>query len=204
MQVMDEDTRKLLGNAGCRENDEGRLLFYEELVQKALSSVPGRMVIYDRNVNVAVATVDAVPRLSPRLNCINVLDYKTREHRLCLLKDIVKAAKLCESLPNIDLAAGLGNHSDIPASQQAMETIKALTAGTGKPLAFIAHDEVEDEHIWNYLSDVAGGWEALSSKPFPVDLTGPYFPLKLGKEACRRLRFAARNRLPVACYTAIR
>jgi len=203
MQVMDDDTRKLLGNAGCRENDEGRLLFNEELVQEALSSVPGRMVIYDRNGKVAVDTADAVPRFSPGLNCINVLDYKTREHRLCLLKDIVEAARLCESLPNIDLAAGLGNPGDIPASEQAMETVKALVAGTFKPLAFIAHDEVEDEHIWNYLSGVAGGWEALASKPFALDLTGPFSPLGLGEEACRRLRFAARNRLPVVCYPAL-
>ena len=203
MQVMDDDTRKLLANAGCRVNEEGRFLFYEELVQKALSSVPGSMVIYDRNGKVAVDTADAVPRFSPGLNCINVLDYKTREHRLCLLKDIVETARLCESLPNIDLAAGLGNPSDIPASEQAIETVKALVAGTGKPLAFIAHDEVEDKHIWNYLSDVAGGWEALASKPFALDLTGPYSPLELGEEACRRLRFAARNRLPVVCYPAL-
>ncbi len=203
MHVMDQDTHKRLKEARCRESEEGYLLFDEELVGKALSTVPSKMVLYDRNGKVAVDTSGPAPHFSPGLNCINVLDYESGEHRLCCLDDIVKTARLCDRLPHIDLAAGLGNPSDLPASEQAMETVKAIVGETGKPLAFIAHDEVEDEQIWSYLAEVAGGWEALSAKPFALDLTGPYSPLELGEEACRRLRFAARHRLPVVCYPAL-
>jgi trimethylamine--corrinoid protein Co-methyltransferase len=203
MLVMDHDTREMLRRAGCRESDEGRFLFDEELIVTTLATVPSRMVLYDRTGMVAVDSAGPRPHFSPGLNCVNVLDYRTGEHRLCKLKDIQETARLCDRLPNIDLAAGLGNPSDLPASEQAMATVQALAEGTHKPLAFIAHDEVEAEQIWRYLADLAGGWDALSAKPFALDLTGPGSPLELGEEACRRLRLAAHYRLPVVCYPAL-
>jgi trimethylamine--corrinoid protein Co-methyltransferase len=101
------------------------------------------------------------------------------------------------------MSSGLGNPSDVEPSKQALETVKAIVDESVKPLPFIAHDEVEDEEIWGYLAGVAGGWDALAEKPFALDLTGPYSPLELGQEACRRLRHAARRRLPVVCYPAM-
>ncbi len=201
--VMDRDTRDMLRRAGCRESAEGYLLFNKELIDRTLDSVPSSMVLYDRNGQVAVDTSSPRPHFGPGLNCINVLDYRTGEHRLCSLKDIQETARLCDRLPNIDLAAGLGNPSDIPPSEQAMATVRALAEETLKPLAFIAHDEIEAEQIWSYLAELVGGWEALAARPFALDLTGPRSPLELGEEACRRLCFAARHRLPVVCYPAL-
>ncbi len=201
--VMDQDTRQMLKGAGCRESEEGYLLFDEALVEKSLASVPDRMLIYDRNGEVAVDSGGGHPHFSPGLNCIDILDYRTGEHRSCTLKDVQETAKLCDRLANIDLVANLGNPNDLPASEQAMASVQALANATRKPLAFIAHDEVEAQEIWNYLADLAGGWDAFSAKPFALDLTGPRSPLELGEEACRRLRFAASRNLPVVCYPAL-
>ncbi len=203
MAVLDHDTRKMLKKAGCRENDKGYLLFDEALIERTVATVPSKMVLYNRNGEVAVDSGGVCPYFSPGLNCVHILDHRSGEHRLCRLKDIKETARLCDRLPNIDLAAGLGNPSDIPPPEQAMATVQALAEGTSKPLAFIGHDEVEVEQIWRYLAGLAGGWEALSARPFALDLTGPSSPLKLGEEACRRLRFAAHRRLPVVCYPAL-
>ena len=203
MMVKDLDTRRMLQKAGCGESEDGYLHFEEQLVHKAINSVPEKMVLYDRNGDVAIDSADALPHFAPGLNSINILDHRSVEHRLYTLKDIEETARLCDRLPNIDMAAGLGNPSDLPASEQAMATVKALTEGTRKPLAFIAHDEKEDEEIWSYLAELAGGWDRLAEKPFALDLTGPYSPLELGEEACRRLKFCARHRLPVVCYPAL-
>jgi trimethylamine--corrinoid protein Co-methyltransferase len=201
--VADAGTRRLLRQAGCREAADGYLRLGEELVRKALESVPAGMILYDRQGRVAVDTGGPRPCFAPGLNCVSVLDHATGAHRLCLLKDIEETARLCDRLPNIDLAAGLGNPSDVTAAEQAMATVQALARHTLKPLAFIAHDEREDEAIWGHLAELAGGWTRLADRPFALDLTGPYSPLQLGEEACRRLRFAARRRLPVVCYPAL-
>jgi trimethylamine--corrinoid protein Co-methyltransferase len=203
MGVRDEDTRKRLLQAGCREAEDGYLLFPEELVDRCVSSIPNRFVLWNRNGEPAVDTRHRIPHFAPGLNCITIYDHRTDTHRECLLRDVREAARVCERLENFDMASGLGNPSDVEPSKQALETVKAIVDESVKPLPFIAHDEVEDEEVWNYLAEVAGGWDALAEKPFALDLTGPYSPLELGEEACRRLRHAARRRLPVVCYPAM-
>lgn len=203
MDVRDADTRRDLLRAGCREAGGGYLLFPETVIQRALESIPERVVLYRRDGRAAVDTAAAAPCFAPGLNCINILDHRTGTHRECLLSDVREAARVCDRLANIDLATGLGNPADVAPERQAFETVKAIAAETEKPLAFIAHNEVEDEEVWAWLADLAGGWEALAERPFALDLTGPYSPLELGEEACRRLRHAARRRLPVVCYPAL-
>jgi trimethylamine--corrinoid protein Co-methyltransferase len=203
MDVRDADTRKQLLQAGCREDEEEYILFPDELVDRCLSTIADRFTLWDRNGELAVDTRDKVPHFAPGLNCITIYDHRTDTHRECLLRDVREAARVCQRLQNFDMASGLGNPSDVEPSEQALETVKAIVEQSVKPLPFIAHDEVEDEEIWNYLAEVAGGWDALAEKPSALDLTGPYSPLELGEEACRRLRHAARRRLPVVCYPAM-
>jgi trimethylamine--corrinoid protein Co-methyltransferase len=203
MKIPDEDTRAGLKDVGCREKDDGYITFPEDIVQKTLQTVPERMVLYDQNGNVAVDTKDPGPKFAPGLNCINVLDYKTGKIRSSTLDDIIQTARLCERLDNIDMAANLGNPNDLPTEDQAIESVRALVTHTRKPLAFIAHDAEEAIRIWEYLAEVAGGMEALSNKPFAIDLTGPTSPFIIKPEACKRLRFAARHRLPVVCYPCL-
>lgn len=200
MAVQDEGTRKLLKEKACKEGKDGYLLFEETLVQEALSAVPSKLVLYDREGRVAVDTGDAIPRFSPGTGCLNVLDYKTGKHRPCILEDIVQTARVCNQLPNIDLVLSLGSPNDVPPREEALKTVRAIVENTSKPLAFLAHDEVESDQVWAYLSEVAGGWETLAREPFALELTGPTSPLKLGEEACRRLQAAARRCVPVVCF----
>jgi trimethylamine--corrinoid protein Co-methyltransferase len=101
------------------------------------------------------------------------------------------------------MAANLGTPGDVPFEQQAMAAVNAVVENTVKPLPFIAHDDTEAQRIWNYLAETAGGWERFAAKPFALDLTGPTSPFALKQEACRRLRFAAKKKLPVVCYPAL-
>jgi trimethylamine--corrinoid protein Co-methyltransferase len=203
MDVRDSDTRKRLLQEGCREAEDENILFPEQLVDRCLSTIANRFTLYDRTGALAVDTRHQVPNFAPGLNCITIYDHRTDAHRECLLEDVREAARVCERLENFDMASGLGNPGDVEPSKQALETVKTVVDESVKPLPFIAHDEVEDEEIWNYLAEVAGGWDALAARPFALDLTGPYSPLELGEEACRRLRHAARRRLPVVCYPAM-
>jgi len=203
MDVRDLDTRKRLLQAGCREGEDEYILFPDDLVDRCLSTIADRFTLWNRNGDIAVDTRDTVPHFAPGLNCITIYDHRTDTHRECLLRDVREAARVCEQLDNFDMSSGLGNPSDVEPSKQALETVKAIVDESVKPLPFIAHDEVEDEEIWACLAEVAGGWDTLAEKPFALDLTGPYSPLELGEEACRRLRHAARRRLPVVCYPAM-
>lgn len=203
VRVDDEESRALLKAAGAREDAQGRLLLSEERVRRVLERVPRRLVLYDQDGNLAVDTSQRRPRFGLGINCLRTLDWRSGEQRSCTLADIRETARLCEKLPNVDLTASLGNPNDLPAAEQALAAVRALAEGSRKPLAYAAHDEVEDQAIWGWLAERAGGWQALAERPFALDLTGPHSPLHLGEEACRRLAFAARRRLPVVCYPAL-
>lgn len=203
MDVHDDETRKKLKDIGCQEGEDGYLIFPDVIVEKAISTVPLKVVLYDRNGNVAIDTEDTTPRFSPGIGCVDVLDHETGKHRPCVLQDIVKTACVCDKLPNIDLAAPLGSPRDVPPNKEAIQTVRAIVENTTKPLDFLGHNEIETAQVWQYLADVAGGWESLSRKPFAIDLTGATSPLRLGEEACRRLRFAASKCLPVVCFPAV-
>jgi len=203
MDVRDADTRARLKQEGCPEAEDGYILFPAELVDRCLSTIPESFRLFDRNGRKVIDTADELPHFAPGLNCITIYDHRSDSHRECLLRDVKEAARVCERLENLDMASGLGNPSDVEPSKQALETVKAIISESAKPFPFIAHDEVEDEEIWNHLADTAGGWNSLVDKPFALDLTGPYSPLELGGEACRRLRLTARRALPVVCYPAM-
>lgn len=202
--VADRDIRdNLIATHKCRDAGDGQLQFPPELVERALSSVPGNMTLYDRNGNLAVDTDDGIPRFSPGVNCVNVLDHTTGTHRSCGLQDIRNAGRVCEALQNIDVAMSLGYPADVDPEIEALESARALTETTRKPIGFTGHDEVKVEAIWSHLAEIAGGWDALAEKPCGLDLTGPLSPLRIGEETCRRLKFAAERYLPVVCYPAL-
>ncbi len=195
--------RWLIHDHGCREAEDGRVRFPEDLVERALETVPRRIRLYDRNGEMTVDTRDRTPKFCPGHNCVQVLDYETGEHRPASLGDIEKVGRVSEALPNLDALASLGYPSDVPAEEEALLTVQTLTAASRKPVVFTGHDEVEAEEIWTFLAGEAGGWDKLADKPCGLDLIGPVSPLKLGAETCRRIQFAARRMLPNVCYPAI-
>jgi len=201
--VMDEDTRKRLKDHGCREGDDGYILFNEEVVRHALTSVPPRMILYNRNNEIAIDTDAARPQFSSGVNCINFLDYKTGAHRPCVLADIRKSTRVCERLKHIDLVGSLGTPHDVPVQEEALVTVQTMLELTVKPVMFTAHDDAESNDIWSYCADIAGGLELLAEKPFALELTGPISPLTMDKELCRRLRYVARRSLPVVCFPGL-
>lgn len=203
IDIHDDETQKRLKDIGCRKGENGYFIFPAEVVEEAISTVPSKVVLYDRHGNVAIDTGDTTPRFSPGIACVNVLDYETGTLRACVLQDIVKTARLCDRLPNIDLVASLGSPSDVPPHQESIQIARSIVENTTKPLDFHGHNEIETAQVWQYLADVAGGWESLLGKPFAIELTGATSPLKLGEEACRKLRFAASKCLPVVCFPAV-
>lgn len=200
MDIHDEDTRKILKNKGCREADDGFLLFEPELVEDALSTVPDSMVIYDQNGEVAIDTNDDYTHFCPGHNSISTLDYQTGEIRDCTLQDISNTARVCDQLKNFDMVVSLGSPRDVDPEEESVATVKTIVEHTKKPVAFTGHDEDKVYRIWSHLAEVVGGWDQLSEKPIGLDLTGPTSPLKMGDEACQRLRHAASKHLPVVCY----
>ncbi len=192
----------LVRDHDCREGADGYVRIPPDLVNQAISTVPDAIRLYDQNGVLRVDTGGNTSNYVPGHNCVRILDHRTKTHRPCLLEDIGRTGRVCEQLPNLDMSCSLGYPSDVPAQEEAVLSLKALTTHCSKPAAFTAHDEVLSEKCWSYLADVSGGWNNLADKPIGLELLGPVSPLKLPDEFCMRVINCARWRVPLVCYPA--
>ena len=192
----------LVKQHGCRQGDDNYIHFPPDLIDKALSTVPDRIVLYDLNGKVRVDTSSKTSSFCPGHNCVRVLDFRTGELRPCLLEDVRETAKLCQQLPNIDMVCSLGYPSEVPPEDEVVETVRAMVDNCEKPCALLAHDEFIQERMMQVIADRVGGWNLMADKPVSIELMGPISPLKLPEELCERLINCARWRTPVVCYPA--
>ncbi|WP_166418292.1 trimethylamine methyltransferase family protein [Cochlodiniinecator piscidefendens] len=202
MLVEDVESRAMLVAAGCRE-DADRIYYTEDVIRRALETVPRAIRFYNQNGDFAFATDDEIARFGTAVNCVQVLDARTDEYRPCVLSDISDHGRVQEALTHIDIAAALGYPSDMNAEEEALASARALLDTTKKPIFFTGHDEHGVRKIWKEMGRRVGGMGNLADKPIGLDLVGPVSPLKLGGETCQRLIMAARLNLPVVCYPAI-
>ena len=198
-----EETRKsLLQDHGCRTNDNTYVRMPPELIDKALSTVPDRITLYDLNGNLRVDTNAKTSSYCPGHNCVRLLDHVTGELRPCTIEDIRTTARICEKLPNLDMVCTLGYPSDVPAEDEAVEATRAMLENSTKPAAILAHDEHIQERIASLAADVVGGKDNLADKPIILELMGPISPLRLPDEFCQRMINCARWHIPCVCYPA--
>ncbi|MGI9318873.1 MAG: trimethylamine methyltransferase family protein, partial [bacterium] len=192
----------LVRHHGCRQGADGYVRMPPDLVNLAISTVPDRIRLYDREGNLRVDTLSTTSSFCPGHNCVRILDYRNGELRPCTLADVRDTAKVCDQLPNIDMVCTLGYPSDIPVEDEVIESVRAMYENCSKPAALLAHDEEIQARMMGCIADIVGGWDRLAEKPVSVELMGPISPLKLPGELCMRLINCARWRVPVVCYPA--
>ncbi|MGI9464292.1 MAG: trimethylamine methyltransferase family protein, partial [Aestuariivirgaceae bacterium] len=194
--------RMLVEGHGCVVGDDGYVRMPPELVDRAISTVPDRIELFDLNGNLRVDTKSKVSSYCPGHNCVRLLDHETGHLRPCTLEDIRRTARVCEQLPNIDMVCTLGYPSDVAAEDEAVEATRAMVENSTKPAAILAHDEHIQEQIYSFLTEAVGGPNNFADKPVALELMGPISPLKLPDEFCMRIINCARWRMPVVCYPA--
>ena len=93
----------LLLDNGCKEQGD-RILFTEEVIEKALKTVPSNFNLYGRNGCDLV--IEMGKQKAYTQTCVgtpSVIDLETEEKRDATLKDLDDFAKLADALENIHL-----------------------------------------------------------------------------------------------------
>ncbi len=194
--------RHLLRAHQCVAGDNDYIRLPPDLVDRAITTVPRRIRLYDREGNLSVDTSSRDTSYCPGHNCVRVLDFRTGQLRPCTLADVRETARLCEQLPNIDMMCSLGYPSEIPPEDEVVETTKAMYDNCSKPAALLAHDDQIQQRMMDAVAERVGGWNRLADKPISIELMGPVSPLQLPAELCARLINCAHWRVPVVCYPA--
>lgn len=199
VEIHCEEALSLLKKAGCYIKGS-RVRIPSYLIKKALSTVPSRIVLCDRKGNRKLFLEGYNSYFGPGPTCPNFIDIETGERRKTLKEDVVRTAKVCEALPNIDFVMSLAMISDCTATLSDVHEVHAMLSNTTKPIVSWAFNVEGLKDIVDMCAAVAGGLEELQRNSFLVIYSEPTTPLVHSKEALEKLLFMADKNLP-ALYT---
>lgn len=201
-KVLHPGVRKMLQSAGAVVNGES-VKVPEFIVRGCLSTAPKGWTLYDRQGNRALdvsgrnsyyGTATASPRTK---------DALTGEYHETRVQDIARAARIADSLENIDWVMPMGSAQDVPAKAADLHEFHATVTNTTKPIVFLAYSPRGTELIYDIAAEVVGGYDILRDKPFLVLYPEPISPLVMPEEVAERILIAADRYLPQMMGPAI-
>ncbi len=134
----DDGALDLFSTAGVKVVDGSRVHIPPGLVEWALSVVPKRVVLCDRNGRRVMPLERNNVFFGPGSDCPNILDHRSGQRRPGTLQDIVEGIRLCDALPNIDFLMSLFVASDIEDQEMADRyQMRAMLMNSTKPILFV-------------------------------------------------------------------
>ena len=195
MEIQHEEALDLLAGAGCRV-EEGRAYVPPAMVEQALASAPKSIEVFDRNGEPAMDLGGHRSYFGTGSDLLFTLDPGTRQRHRSVLDDVRRAARLADSLDDLDFIMSLATPSDVPPAHSYLLSIQAMMECSTKPMVCTA-DTVDDlSAMWDLAVIIRGSEEAARDKPYLVHYAEPVSPLKHPASSVDKLLFCADRALP--------
>lgn len=198
VRLFDQGALDLFKKAGVKVTDGNRIRIPAGLVERALTTVPKRVTLYDRNGSRAMPVEGYRSFYGPGSDCLNIIDHRTWERRKAVLQDVVEAITVVDALANIDFAMSMFLPSDAP--QQFVDRIQMeiMLNKTTKPIIFVTNEFGGCLDAVKMAEIVAGGADALERYPNVVCYINVTSGLIHNPEALQKLLYLSKRGLPAA------
>ncbi len=195
--VHHEGARKLFSDAGCKV-DGVRVYFPQQVIRKALSSLPAITEIYpwDGNQDKKIVVEPGRSYFGPGPTPPYFIDPETMGRRKYLRKDASLVARVCDALPNMGYVQSLGSISDVTNGLADVYEFADMIRNTTTPIMSWSFDVegCRDEH--RMAIAMAGGEEEFRQRPNYVFYGEPISPLVSDFHAIDKCMYCAENRIP--------
>jgi trimethylamine--corrinoid protein Co-methyltransferase len=188
---------EMLREAGAFVSDGNLVKFPARLVEDAVASVPGRIVMCDRDGEPAIFLEGTRVWFGTGSDCLNLLDPATGEHHKFTQADIIAGYRLVDALPNIHFTMSIGLPADVDPALAYDVQMALMLEHTTKPIVFVTDDEATCRRAIDMAAAVAGGYEALAEQQHILLYSEPSSPLQQSQTAVDKLLLMAEHRLPV-------
>ena len=155
----------LLKKAGAKVSDGNLVHIPLRLVEKALSTVPKEVTLYNRNGNPTMPLGGARCFFGPGSDCLNIIDHRTGERRKPILQDVIEGVRLGDALPNIDFIMSMLLPSDVDQTLADTYQTEVMLTNTTKPIIVVSYESQGLKNSVEMAEAVVGGAEALREKP---------------------------------------
>lgn len=191
-----EEAVDLLKKAGASVDEEGLVHVPHQLVEKALSTAPGKMVLHDRDGRPVMPVEGHSCFFGPGSDCLNIIDHRTGERRKPILNDVIEGTTVCDALPNIDFVMSMVLPSDVNSSIADRHQMAAMLSHTTKPIVFVSYEFGGCLDAVEMAEAVAGGPEALERSPTLTCYINVQTGLHHNVDALRKLLYLSGKNLP--------
>lgn len=192
-----QEALDMLKAAGAFVSDGTLVKFRAALVEEAIASAPGRIVLCDREGEAAVWLEGTKVWFGTGSDCLNLLDPETGEHRKFTQVDLVNGYRLCDALSNIHFVMSIGMPVDVDPDVAYDVQMALMLEHTTKPLVFVTNDRASCQRAIDMAAAVAGGLTALIEQQHILLYSEPSSPLQQSETAVDKLLLMAEHRLPI-------
>ncbi len=186
----------LLRQAGAEVTDGNLVRIPSGLVEKALTTVPKRVVLCDRYGNRVMQVEGYRSFYGPGSDCLNIVDHRTGERRKPVLEDVKEGVILCDALPNIDFVMSMVLPHDVDKAIADRYQMEVMLSYTTKPIVFVTYEFEGCVDAVEMAEAVAGGEDALRRNPTIACYINVTSGLNHNAEALQKLLYLAEKRLP--------
>ncbi len=187
----------LLDQAGAFVSDGNLVKFPAGMVEDAIASAPGRIVMCHRDGAPAVFLEGNKVYFGTGSDCLNFLDPQNGEHRKFVCEDLIDCYHLCDALPNIHFVMSMGIPVDVDPSLTYDAQMALMLEHTTKPIVLVTDDRASCQRAIDMAAAVAGGHDALVEQQHILLYSEPSSPLRHSESATDKLLLMAESRLPV-------
>jgi trimethylamine--corrinoid protein Co-methyltransferase len=166
------------------------------MVTRALASAPRRITLYDRRGNVAMRAGGYNTYYGGGSDCLNILDHRTSQRRKPRLEDVVEAAVVMDTLPEIDFLMSLFLPEDVDQRIYDRYQMQVMLNNTSKPIVFVSPDFEGCVAAVEMCEVVAGGAAAFRQRPFATCYINITSGLIANAEALQKCVYLAEKGLP--------
>ncbi len=187
----------MLKKAGAFVSADNLVKFPASMVEDAISSVPARVIMCDRDGEPAMFLEGSKASFGTGSDCLNLLDPETGKHRKFTQADIIDGYRLCDALPNIDFLMSIGLPADVDPKLTYDVQMVSMLENTIKPIVFVTDDKSSCQRAIDMAAAVAGGYEALREQQHILLYSEPSSPLQQSETAVDKLLLMAEYELPI-------
>ena len=187
----------MLRQAGAFVSDGNLVKFPAALVEDAVASAPGRIVMCDRDGQPALWLEGSRTWFGTGSDCLHLLDHATGEPRPFTTADLADGYRLCDALPNIHFVMSMGIPADVDPALTYDVQMALMLEHTTKPIVFVTDDGASCQRAIDMAAAAAGGFEALVEQQHILLYSEPSSPLQQSATAVDKLLLMAESRLPI-------
>jgi len=160
-----EEAVEMLKKAGAKVTDENLVQVPPKLVEKALSTVPKEVALYDRHGNPVMPLGGERCFFGPGSDCLNIIDHRTGDRRKPVLQDVIDGTVICDALSNIDFVMSMVLPTDVDKTLADTYQVEAIFKHTTKPVIVVSYETEGLKDAVEMAEAIVGGAEALRQKP---------------------------------------